>query len=65
MARVVITGLSMSSCLGMSVSENWNAICGKVVGLTEIKSNLVKVAGKMNSEVVTDFCTSFMPVVFI
>ena len=63
MSRVVITGLSMSSCLGASLAENWNSICGKISGLENISSKYSSIAGKIKGDVVTDFSSSYMPVI--
>ncbi|OMJ87870.1 hypothetical protein SteCoe_10356 [Stentor coeruleus] len=55
MSRVAITGLGMTSCLGISLVENWNMICGKVSGLTNISSQHTAIGGKLSVNVFTDF----------
>lgn len=65
MSRVVITGLGMTSCLGISLVDNWNMICGKVSGLNNISSQYSAIGGKLTVNVFTDFGRMYLRVFFI
>ena len=62
MSKVVITGLSMTSCLGLTLAENWNSICGRLCGLSPFASNLVSLAGKLPEQAIPEYCNSFIQV---
>lgn len=64
MSRVVITGLSMTSCLGLSLNDNWNHICGRISGITECNSRFITKVGQLPEGFTSDFSESHMKVGF-
>ena len=64
MSRVAITGLSMTSCLGLSLTDNWNHICGRISGISECNSRIIRKLGQLPEGFSSDFSESHMKVGF-
>lgn len=63
MSRVAITGLSMTSCLGIDLASNWNLICAGISGLSSSSLPHTKLFGPLKEGMFSDFAESYMSVI--
>lgn len=65
MSRVVITGLNMTSSLGIDLASNWNMICAGLSGLSPTQLPYTKLIGQIKENISSDFAENVMNVIFI
>ena len=62
MSRVAITGLSMTSCLGVTLADNWNLICAGLSGLAPSSLPYTKLVGRLKEGLSSDFAETYLSV---
>ena len=63
MSRVAITGLSMTSCLGLELASNWNFICAGLSGLSLSTLPHTKLFGPIKEGLSSENAESYMSVI--